>query len=224
MLLIGPSGSGKTHRVLAEFEAALAVTDPTRVKLVVPTASMAEHLQHDLARRGRVVQPGSILPFGAYVAALTPGCVEATATTQALLIEQAIEAAGARELNAVSAYPGFHAKLLDTIQEFGSASASDPASPKRLWKGKAAPLAEAFWRVMEIFRRKMRDAGLVSRSERILLAATEARKQKPEVVLLDGFFNFTAVEIELVQALAATAQKVVVTLPENDGGPSRDAR
>ena len=223
MLLIGPPGSGKTHRVLAEFEAALAAVGLAHVKLVTPTASMAEHLQHDLARRGRVVQPESILPFSAYVAGLTPNCIEATATVEALLIEQSIEAVQAREFEAVKAYPGFHAKLLDTIEEFGSAGAADPAHLKRRWKGNAAPLAEALWRVMEIFRKKIREAGLVSRSERILLAAAEARKRKPGVVLLDGFFNFTAAEIELVRALAETAEKLVVTLPEDAAGPSRDA-
>src|ERR1051325_4970009 len=57
MLLIGPPGSGKTHRVLAAFQAALASLDPGRVKLIVPTASMAEHLRHQMARLGMTIPP-----------------------------------------------------------------------------------------------------------------------------------------------------------------------
>jgi len=77
MLLVGPPGSGKTYRVLAALESALAAG--RAALLVVPTASMAEHLQHQMARRqeqwpvasgqGRAIQPLSAL-----VEELTPDC------------------------------------------------------------------------------------------------------------------------------------------------------
>ena len=54
-LLTGPAGSGKTHRVLDKLAAAVREGRAASVKLIVPTASMAEHLQHTLVRRGLVV-------------------------------------------------------------------------------------------------------------------------------------------------------------------------
>ena len=60
MLLIGPPGSGKTHFVLRRLEAAIRQGRASEVKLIVPTASMAQHTLHTLARRDLVV-PGQVV-------------------------------------------------------------------------------------------------------------------------------------------------------------------
>ena len=65
MLLIGPPGSGKTHFVLEKLTAALRERREARALLVVPTASMAQHLTHELARRGFAVPTELIVPIAA---------------------------------------------------------------------------------------------------------------------------------------------------------------
>ena len=80
MLLIGPPGSGKTYRVLRELEAALARGE--RPKMVVPTASMAEHLQHQLARQGLMISPRAVLPLTLFVEGFTPECKELSRALQ----------------------------------------------------------------------------------------------------------------------------------------------
>src|SRR5712692_12023236 len=87
MLLIGHPGTGKTRRVREELSSALAAG--RRATLVVPTASMAEHLQHQLARQGLLIPPRAILPFSRFVERFTPDCTELSSALQILLLEHA---------------------------------------------------------------------------------------------------------------------------------------
>src|SRR2546426_54812 len=57
LLLTGPPGSGRTSHVLAEFRQALR-RNASDIRLLVPTATMAEHLRHLLAREGFVFRFG----------------------------------------------------------------------------------------------------------------------------------------------------------------------
>ena len=52
-LLSGPAGSGKTTYILDRFREALSAGS-SKVRLLVPTATMAQHLQNRLAREGFV--------------------------------------------------------------------------------------------------------------------------------------------------------------------------
>ncbi len=208
MLLIGPPGSGKTHRVLEELEACLGRKKPAM--LVTPTASMAEHLQHQLARRGLVVST-AVLPLADYAASFTPQYRELSPAMETLLVERAVEQAAPPEFAAVAGYPGFHSKLLETMAEIWAAGRETP------------PASEAFGRVVREFEKLLREAGAVHRAERLRLAAAEAARRKLGVVLFDGFFNFTPVELELLRAVAGAAEKILVTLPASGAEEAREA-
>ena len=54
-LFIGPPGSGKSTAILDAWRA-----DPGGSLLLTPTATMAVHLRHQLARAGHVVRPSRI--------------------------------------------------------------------------------------------------------------------------------------------------------------------
>src|ERR1017187_3928514 len=58
-LLSGPAGSGKTSYILDHFRQACTAGNPA-IRLLVPTATMALHLQNRLAREGFVF-PGSLI-------------------------------------------------------------------------------------------------------------------------------------------------------------------
>ncbi|MBI3694079.1 MAG: PD-(D/E)XK nuclease family protein [Acidobacteria bacterium] len=208
MLLVGPPGSGKTYRVLEELEAALAWG--WRATLVVPTSSMAEHLQHQLARRGLATAAQAIVPLSRFMEGWTPECREVSAAMAVLLLERALERASIREFEAVAQYPGFHAQLLETIEEFWSAGR------------KGAP-AGPFAQVMAQFEGLLREAGVVHRAQRLRLAASAIRKQKLGPVFFDGFFNFTPVELELLRAVAEAAERILITLPEAGAEDARQA-
>jgi RecB family exonuclease len=198
-LLVGPPGSGKTKLVLNR------VADGN-AQLVVPTASMAEHLLHEMARGDSAVAPDAILPLAGYVAALTPGCREVSPALEILLLEQALERTG--EFASVARYPGFQAGLLETVKELWSAGGTRGG---------------ALGRVIGEFEKLLAKAGAVHRAERLRLAAAATRSRKRGTILFDGFFNFTPVEIELLRGLAQTAEELVVTLPEAGADEARQA-
>jgi ATP-dependent helicase/DNAse subunit B len=198
MLLVGPPGSGKTYRVLGELQAASKRGRP--VTLVVPTASMAEHLQHELARRGLAVSPNSIVPFTGFIEGLTPDCRELSRAVMPLLLARALEESSAAEFAEVAHYPGFHAKLLETIEEF--------------WAAGAAPGDGPFRTVMAGLERLLAKARVVHRAQRLRMAAQEVSKRKLGMVLFDGFFHFTPVELDFLAAVVKSAESIIVTLPD----------
>src|SRR5215217_6912830 len=65
-LILGPPGSGKTKVCLARLREALRAHRDT-CRLVVPTATMAEHLRNELAREGFVFKPGLVTTFTKFV-------------------------------------------------------------------------------------------------------------------------------------------------------------
>jgi hypothetical protein len=57
LLVTGPAGSGKTAFVLDRFREALRAGNDA-IRLLAPTATMAQHLQNRLAREGFVFRRG----------------------------------------------------------------------------------------------------------------------------------------------------------------------
>ncbi len=215
MLLVAPPGGGKTCRVLARFRGALA--SGREPLLIVPTASMAEHLRHQLAREGLVFPPDAIQPLDAFVEDLTPESRELSAAAQTLLLERALAAVPDAGFGSVVQYPGFQARLLDTVHEFWSAGV-DAREAAALLAADAG-----FTRVMAAFETLLERAGAVHRSARLRLAAEALRRRTLDLVLFDGFPNFTPVELHLVCAAADASRESLVTLPHAGAGDARRA-
>jgi len=216
-LLAGPPGSGKTYEVLAALEQALRRGEPAL--LIVPTASMAEHLAHQLARRGMAMSPNAVRSMGAFVEQLTPACRQPPPATERLILEQALETLRPPEFAAVAAYPGFQARLLDTMREFWSAGAGG----RRLAALATEPRHAALARVMREQEKVLQRGGLVHRDQRLGMAAEQAARQRFGALFFDGFLNFTATELALLGALAGSAARLLVTLPEGGAEPARQA-
>lgn len=212
-LLIGPPGSGKTARVLEEFAASARAGG---ARLVVPTATMAEHFRHELARRGRHIRPSSITTMAGLVAELAPGARVATGPELALLVDLALEKRPDL-FGSLRGSPGLPAALASAIEELAHSGvdALQLESFDRLGTARVHPdLARLFSAVEE----ELRAAGLCLRAQALAQAAQRAGSQPLpfSAAWFDGFFLFSSAELEFLCRLAAAA-RVTVTLPEWEG-------
>ena len=215
LLLSGPPGSGKTSRLLER------VREPARrgaadVRLLTPTATMAEHLQHRLAREGLLVRPRAIGTLFQFVDEHAPGFRMASAATLRHLIGRALRDDPPAVFLPVREYAGFRRALAGLIEELGEAGLASHrmealVRDRVLVSPYAAAVAEIYARV----EMRLMERGEVLRAGRLRSAAASLREQGlPGVreVLLDGFFTFSRAEIDLIVALAGCTD-VTVTLP-----------
>src|ERR1039458_5765384 len=139
-LLTGPAGSGKTSFVLESFREALRAGDES-VRLLAPTATMAQHLQNRIAREGFVFRRGLVQTLSSFI---DPWCGELRQVSEPalyLIVEEAARRVGRPEFAGVTDTPGFCASLARTIEEFSSAGCDSARLAECLPE---APLAEAF--------------------------------------------------------------------------------
>lgn len=213
MLLVGPPGSGKTHFVLSALERAVRERSAGEVRLVVPTASMAQHLTHILARRGCVVPGELIQTLADFVAGLTPDLAEPTTALDSHLHQQAIASAAPQEFSGLADTPGLRAKAAAVIAELQAAGCTAEALQPLL----RTPHQIAFLAVFREYDGLLKQRGLVYRNERLLRAAEEIRRRGLRPVrelYFDGFFNFSHGERALIEAAAEAVETLVVTFPE----------
>lgn len=207
LVLTGPSGSGKTQRILAEFRAAVKARR-TDVRLVVPTATLVQHLRHELARENQVFSPRCIVTLAGFISEICGELEIADNATLTLAAEAAVREVDAPEFARVSRLPGFHAALVHTIGELDSAGCL-PEQFAHVFLD--APLARpllAIWRSME---RQLADRGLLTRSQLLRRAAGSVGTNVSRV-WFDGFVGFARPELELIEVLSAKAD-VTVALP-----------
>lgn len=191
LLISGPPACGKSHLALERFR-----SQPGSL-LIVPTATMVEHIRHSLARSGFPVRPREICTLATFLEAWSSEAAVPAALLD-LLIEQALERLRPERFAAVAGFPGFRRALAELFEHVPS-----QALPADIMSLEA-----------EIEQRlKTRDLGL--RHAR-LRSAAGAPGAVPANVILDGFFTLSAPETELVLALGERTN-VTITLPDWPG-------
>jgi ATP-dependent helicase/DNAse subunit B len=167
--------------------------------LLAPTATMAEHLRHQLARAGHAVRPKSIQTFAAFLDEQAPMRAAPAALTHWLL-ERALARQQPVRFRAVAEFPGFLRQL---------AGLFDLAPAERF----PADVAGLFQDVKNELDRR----GYAPRHARLAAAAQRLQREPLGVpVVLDGFFKLATAETALVEALARSGE-VTLTLPEWPG-------
>ncbi len=212
MLLIGPPGSGKTHWILERLAAAVRDGRGARVRLITPTASMARHLLHELARQGLTVPGDLALPIRRAVVELTPELKAPTPEIVEWLLSRAVEAKGAR-LGPAGGAPGALRRMARAIDDLEAAR----VSPDTLRKQARTPFDRAFAEVFALYESSLAVQGFVSSPERRFRAAEEAVFEGflgAEEIYFDGFFDFSPAERDLVRSLALSGARVAATLPD----------
>src|SRR5580700_5488244 len=119
-LLTGPAGSGKTSRIMERFRDGLRRRD-SGVRLLTPTATLAQHLQNQMAREGFVLRPGLIQTLSLFVDSFAADMPQVSEPLLYLIVEEAAARVDRPEFARVVRLPGFCAALARAIDELSSA-------------------------------------------------------------------------------------------------------
>ncbi|MFN7998028.1 MAG: PD-(D/E)XK nuclease family protein [Bryobacteraceae bacterium] len=215
-LLTGPAGSGKSFHVLQEFRAALKGRD-AGVRLLTPTATMAQHLQNLLAREGFVFHPGLIQTLSRFVDTFVSDVPQVSEPLLYLIVEEAARRVDRLEFARVVPLPGFCAALARTMEEFSSAGCdADRLGETMTRRGIEAPLSAAFVAVYREVDRELARRGLATRSRRLLKAAERISTgglADIRTVWLDGFHALPDPELAVIEAMCRHTE-VTLTLPQ----------
>jgi ATP-dependent helicase/DNAse subunit B len=211
-LLIGPPGSGKTASLLNQLRDALRAGDYA-VRLLVPTATLAQHLQNQLAREGFVFPRAVVETLHGFIERYAAAAPELSDTALYLMVEAAARRLKRAEFARVVHLPGFSAALARTIAEFSSAGCDSARLAAHL---PDAPLSAAFLAVYRELDRELAQRGLATRARRLEITAQRIAERGLEgvgAVWLDGFHALPDPELGVIAALG---RRVPLTLTLND--------
>jgi ATP-dependent helicase/DNAse subunit B len=208
-LIRGGPGTGKTALVFREFKQALRDGVPAR--LIVPTATLVRHFQHELARDGEVFPPAAVESLARFTTLAAEPLKPAPADLLRAFVRDALRRNPSPEFAAVAETEGMAATVIETIALFENAG----ATPDQLAGRKLKAHPKAFARIWAAVVSRVRECGFATRLEILRAAAANTSGQ---ALWFDGFVTFSPVEIELIQELSKTC-RVTVTLTD---GPSAD--
>ncbi|MEO7650893.1 MAG: PD-(D/E)XK nuclease family protein [Bryobacteraceae bacterium] len=216
LLMTGPAGAGLTAEVLRQLRE-LLLRGESNIRLLVPTATMAEHIRNLLAREGFVLRPNLILTLSQFIAPWVEDLPQASGPALYLLVEKVIKTLDLPAFERVADRPGFITAVAQVVEEFSTAGCDSDRLARNLPE---TPFAPPFLQVYRAVERALFERGWGMRSARLMWAASNIRSQGlPGIgaVWIDGFFAFAEPELEVVKAIAARA-RVTVTLPLAPGG------
>lgn len=210
-LFIGPPACGKTAQLVAAVRSHLARQN-CRFRLLVPTATMAEHFRNVLVREGFLLRPSSVLTFSKFLEPWAAATDPVPSVSLHLLVEDILARLPLDEFQEVKTLPGFRDALVAWIEEF-SAAGADALMLESL--GLNPSLVAVFRQVEQelaarrqaLRRQRLRDAALAIRSSGL---------KEIDSIYLDGFLSFPAPELEVLESLVAHTD-LAVTLPEWEG-------
>ncbi|MGD0771633.1 MAG: PD-(D/E)XK nuclease family protein [Candidatus Solibacter sp.] len=221
-LLSGPAGSGKTSHILDRFRHALAAGHPD-IRLLVPTATMAQHLQNRLAREGFVFPPSLIQTLSSFVRDYAGSTAEVSPAVLYLLVEQAALRVARPEFSRVTRFHGFSNSLARVIGEFASAGCDSSRLAACL---PDVPLAAAFLAVYQEVDRELARRGLATRARRLELAAAQIAARGlngVSTICMDGFHSLPDPDLRVVSAIGNHAD-LTLTLDDLDLTPALRSR
>ena len=164
--------------------------------LILPTATMVEHIGHSLAREGFPVRPRDICTLAQFL----DRCASTAAAPAPLLdlfIGQVLEKLRPQRFLDVAEFPGFRRALAELFEQ----------APSATLPGDLADVQTEAGRSLNVH-------GIGFRYQRLRSAAEALSAENlPKNVILDGFFTLSAAETALVVAMGVHSA-VTVTLPD----------
>ncbi|MGJ5815582.1 PD-(D/E)XK nuclease family protein [Paludibaculum fermentans] len=218
-LLLGEPGSGKTTAILREVRRQLRAGS-ANFRLIVPTATMAEHLRNSLAREGLVVRGSTITTIAGFVDSMRPAHRLAPSTAVTLFLRQILAEGQPRAFAALAGSPGFASALARALEDLANAGCDSLQWAALRGLGvHSGPFSAGLQQVYEQLEERLGAQSMVFRAQQLASMARAIREQgvgSLQALYFDGFFSFTRSEIELLRALKLHAD-LTVALPEWPG-------
>ncbi len=191
-----------------------AIRDGRRdVRMLVPTATLAEHRRHQLAREGLVFRPDVVQTLSRFVADMVPAVKQVSEPLFQLIVERSLREVDALEFSPVSDAPGFPKAVSRAIGRLDAVglTARELGRGCEAWQY-AGPLARVWERIEE----RLRARGLALRAGILRAAASMVQVSVAQVkdeLLLNGFAKFSAPERDLLQKLGVQPEESLAEFP-----------
>jgi ATP-dependent helicase/DNAse subunit B len=217
-LIRGAPGVGKTALVFREFKEALR-SGASDLRIVVPTATLVRHFQHELARDGMVFSPHSVVSLNRFLlkrselAQVPDGLLRA-------VVRDSLQRLKFPEFASVATTEGMAATVVDTIDLFENAG----CTPEKLASvRKLGPHAKPFEKLWRAVGETVRQCGYHLRGDLIRAAAADTQPARvwPTHIWMDGFLAFSPIELDFLRSLVKVCD---VTLTITDSPATDDIR
>ena len=243
-LVLGRAGAGKTRLVMEEIARRVRAGTDAGALLLVPTYGRGEHLKRALLSllegEEPVLPDRSIVTFTSLAERVLGGtAINALATPGARdhRLRRALAAVDAPVFRKVAGFAGFRERFLGLVKEVKEAGLGAEETERALEDLLAATEGSAARARLEGFVEVFRSYGGILAGDRLMdhedfqrnlleqLRAKEEGKgaagalRNLDVLLVDGFTNFTALQLEVVDLLAERSAEAVVTLPDDPDRP-----
>ena len=237
-LFIGPAGCGKTHRLLDSFEAALSnADDPLAADLffVVPSAEHTERVVSLLIQRGlkgffhKRVTTLSRLAGDVFRVTDIP---VASSLTRTMIVRDLVRENAWDYFEGVCEQPGFPGLMAQFVTELKESCVLPEVFRERMnalkgfepaYGAKYEALAD-FYEQYEVRLEKqgLRDSQDALRIFRERKKKTEAPLTRFKGIWVDGFFDFSNLQLEYLRELSAITEDITITLTKEDQSQDRE--
>lgn len=181
--------------------------------LLMPTATMAEHIRHLLARQGALVRPDSVVTLSRFIEPYVRATPQASPAALHYLVARRLEKDPPEVFRPLAHSPGLRRMIASLIEEADAAGCSTRLLARRA----ASPAARAFQSVYRNVEEELQLRSLLLGSERLRIAASRVRAvgHPWRRIYLAGFFSLSPAELEVVDALRPADR--FLSLPEWPG-------
>lgn len=239
-LLVGPAGCGKTQQLLDSFERALAdAADPLAadVFFVLPSAEHTERIVSLLIQRGlKGFFHKRVTTLSRLTDALfrVPEIPVASSLARTLIVRDLVRENAWDYFSDVREQPGFIGLMMQFVTELKEACIFPEMFRERMnalkgFEPAYAPKYEALADFYEQYEVQLKTRGLRDTQDALRIFREKKMKKEPPAVRfrsvwLDGFFDFSNLQLEYLRELCAVTETVTVTLTQDPPGSLKEGR
>ncbi len=217
-LILGPPGSRKTTHCMQQLRAVLRAKR-SDCRLIVPTATMGEHLRNEFAREGFVFKPAVVSTFTKFV---EPYCISTPGVGSGaieILVAEVLARTPLKRYAGVRDFAGFRSSIVHIVEEFSSAGGSVDDLVRC---GVEPDFIAIYTDVLAALKQRnlsLRAAQLRQASATIAEKGCAGVKE----LVFTGFYSFTAPELEVIRTLARQVELTVALAEWPGAKPTIDA-